>query len=37
MLFDIKNNFFECIVDEMGEKNRTHVKKAVSKLMSPKI
>ncbi len=34
---DIKNNFLDCIVDEMGEKNRTHVKKAASKLMSPKI
>ena len=34
---DIKNSFLDCIVGEMGDKNKTHAKKAVSKLMSPKI
>ncbi len=34
---DIKNNFLDCIIDEMGEKNRENAKKAVTKLMSPKI
>lgn len=34
---DIKTNFLECIVDEVGEKNREHARKAVTKLMSPKM
>jgi len=33
---DIKKNFLECVVDEIGEKNRDHAKKAVNKLTSPK-
>ena len=33
---DIKNNFLDCIVNEMGEKNKTHAKKAVSKLIDRK-
>lgn len=34
---DIKNNFLECIVDEIGENHRNNVKKAVGKLSSPKL
>lgn len=34
---DIKNNFSECIVGEIGEEHRDGVKKAVSKLISPKL
>lgn len=33
---DIKKNFFDCIVSEIGENNKTNVKKAVSKILSPK-
>ena len=34
---DIKNNFADCIVDEIGEKSRDNVKKAIGKLSSPKL
>lgn len=34
---DIKNNFLDVIVDEIGENSRNNAKKAVSKLLSPKI
>jgi hypothetical protein len=34
---DVKTNFLECIVDEIGEQNREHVKKAIGKLTSPKL
>jgi len=34
---DIKNSFTEYIVEEIGEKNRGNVKKAMGKLSSPKI
>jgi hypothetical protein len=34
---DIKTHFMDYVVDEIGEKHRTQVKKAVSKLSSPKI
>jgi hypothetical protein len=34
---DIKNNFADSIVEEVGEKNRDYVKKAIGKLSSPKI
>jgi len=34
---DVKNNFLECIVETVGEPQREHVKKAISKLISPKI
>ncbi|KAA0004695.1 MAG: hypothetical protein FE038_01920 [Thermoplasmata archaeon] len=34
---DIKNNFLDCIVGEIGEEHREDVKKAIGKLMSPKI
>jgi len=33
---DIKNNFFECVVGEIGENSRKSVKKAVGKILSPK-
>jgi len=34
---DIKHHFVDYILDEIGENNRETVKKAVSKLSSPKI
>ena len=34
---DVKNNFLECIVGEIGEQNRGNVKKAIGKLSSPKL
>ena len=34
---DIKNNFIDCIVAEIGEKSRENVKKAIGKLSSPKL
>ena len=34
---DIKNNFLDCIIGEIGNENKDHVKKAVSKLLSPKL
>jgi hypothetical protein len=34
---DIKNNFLECIIDEVGEKHREQAKKAVGQLLSPKL
>jgi len=34
---DVKHNLTDCIVNEIGEKNREHVKKAIGKLSSPKI
>ena len=34
---DIKNNFLDCIVAELGEQHRNNVKKAVGKLSSPKL
>lgn len=34
---DIKNNFLDCVVGEIGEENRECTKKAVGKLLSPKL
>jgi hypothetical protein len=34
---DIKTNFLECIVDQIGEPERENARKAITKLMSPKI
>ena len=34
---DVKNKFADCIVDEIGEKDRKNVKKATGKLSSPKL
>ena len=34
---DVKNNLANCIVDEIGEKDRMHVKKAIGMLSSPKL
>lgn len=34
---EIKNNFLEFIVDEIGEENRENTKKALNKLSSPKL
>jgi hypothetical protein len=34
---DIKNNFIDCIIGEIGEVSREKVKKAVGKLSSPKL
>jgi len=34
---DVKSNLAGCIVDEIGEKSREHVKKAIGKLSSPKL
>jgi hypothetical protein len=34
---DIRNNFLECIVAEIGEQHRRDAKKAVGKLLSPKL
>lgn len=34
---NIKNNFLECIVGEIGENHTGNAKKAVSKLLSPKM
>ena len=34
---DIKNNFLDCIVGELGENQRKNAKRAVSKLLSPKL
>ena len=34
---DIKNTFLDFVVEEIGEKNRSHAKKAFVKLVSPKI
>ena len=34
---DIKNNFCDCIIGEIGEKHKNNVKKAVGKLLSPKL
>ena len=34
---NIKNTFLDFIIDEIGEENRDHAKKAVGKLSSPKI
>lgn len=34
---DIKNNFMDCIISEVGEKYKENVRKAVGKLSSPKI
>ena len=34
---DIKNSFLDCIVGEIGENHRKKIKKAVGKLLSPKL
>ncbi|MCK5261987.1 MAG: hypothetical protein KAJ44_07375 [Thermoplasmatales archaeon] len=34
---DIKNNFLDCIIGEIGEKHKEGAKKAVGKLLSPKL
>ena len=34
---NVKNNFADCIVDEIGIKNKDKVKKAVNQLSSPKL
>ncbi len=34
---DVRNNFINCISDEIGERHRENVKKAVGKLASPKL
>jgi len=34
---EIKNNFFDCVVGEIGEPHRKNTQQAVSKLMSPKL
>lgn len=34
---DIKNNFLDCIIGEMGEEHKEDAKKAVGKLFSPKL
>jgi hypothetical protein len=34
---DIKNNFLECVVSEIGERNREEVKRAIARLLSPKL
>ena len=34
---DIKNNFLDFIIEEIGEKERENAKKAIGKLSSPKI
>ena len=34
---DVKNNLADCIIDEIGKKNQTNVKKAIGKLSSPKL
>ena len=34
---DIKNSFADCIVDEIGERSRENIKKAIGKLSSPKL
>jgi len=34
---DVKNNLADCVVDEIGEKSRKHVKKAIGNLSSPKL
>jgi hypothetical protein len=34
---DVKNNLTNIIVDEIGEKDRTSVKKAIGELSSPKL
>ena len=34
---DVKNNFADCIISELGEKHTTSVKKAIGKLTSPKL
>ena len=34
---DIKDNYRDCIIGEIGQKYSNNVKKAISKLMSPKL
>jgi hypothetical protein len=34
---DVKNNLADCIINELGEKNRKNIKKAIGSLSSPKI
>ena len=34
---DIKNNFLDCIIGEMGKEHKEDAKKAVGKLFSPKL
>jgi hypothetical protein len=34
---DVKNKLSDCIIDEIGEKNRINVKKAIAKISSPKL
>ena len=34
---DIKNNFMDFVIAEMGEKEKHYIKKAIGKLSSPKI
>jgi hypothetical protein len=34
---NVKNNLSDCIIDEIGEKDRINIKKAIGKLSSPKI
>ena len=34
---DIKNNFMDCLISEIGKEQRDKVRKAVGKLSSPKI
>lgn len=34
---NIKRNFMDCIIEEVGEKYQKHVKKAIGKLSSPKL
>ena len=34
---NIKDNFLECVVEEIGENHRSSVRKAVGQILSPKI
>jgi hypothetical protein len=34
---DIKNSFFDCVVSEIGDSNTEDIKKAVGKLLTPKL
>ena len=34
---DIKNSFMDCLISEIGDEHRDDVKKAVGKLVSPKL
>jgi hypothetical protein len=34
---DIKNNFMDFLIAEIGENQRNHIKKAIGKLTSPKL